>query len=455
MATGFSLHSRMNIRTIVWPIFVEQLMRMGLLTLDIFMLAQFSDDAVAAVGLTGHFIFFLIVSYMIVSSGSAILIGQHLGADSSLQAQQYAESGVLLALVLSIIIGVLFPIMSPAFIGIYQLDPAVEIFAIQYAAIIGGLSVGFSMSIMFATILRAHGFSKSPMVIQLLAGFINLVGNYIALFPPWGLPQTGLPGVAFATVISQFISAVLCWYVIKLHRIPLSFRQIFRPDFPKLKQILTLGLPNAGETLSYNLAQITIMYFIAQLGTAALAAVAIAQTLSRIIFVFAMAVGNGAQILSSYFIGQGRTQELKRNVHRYWLVGLGVSVIVTVAMIITRESISHLFSEDTLIQNLIGYLIIASLFLESGRAINLIVISALKGAGDVIFPVKVGIVSMWGIGVFLAYLFGLKWGFGVVGVWIAVGLDEWIRGIIMIVRWQNERWLGKSQVPPLVTIDVQ
>lgn len=446
MSQSHSIDARMNIRTVVWPIFVEQLMRMSLMTLDIFMLAQYSDDAVAAVGLTGHFIFFLMLSYMIVSSGSAILIGQNLGANNPKVAQQYSQNGLLLAILGSVIIGALFYFGSPAFIQVYNLEPTVETFAVQYSVIIGGLSVGISLSIMLSTILRAYGYSKSPMLIQLLAGFINLVGNYIALFPPFGLPQTGVAGVAFATVFSQLVSAIICWYIIKHHRIPISGKQVFKPDAKKLKRILKLGFPNAGESISYTMAQITIMFFVAMLGTAALAAVAIVQTLSRVIFVFSMSLGNGAQILSSYFIGQGRAQELKRNVHRYWVIGLVVSSAVTLAMILTRDGIAGIFSDDPETQRLIAILIIASLFLESGRALNLIVIAALKGAGDVVFPVQVGIVAMWGVGVLFSYLFGIYWGLGVVGVWIAVGLDEWVRGIIMIFRWQSEKWVDKIQV---------
>ncbi len=440
------ISQRMNIRTLVWPIFVEQLVRMSLMSIDVFMLAQFSEAAVAAVGLTGHFIFFLILSYTIVSSGSAVLIGQNLGASRDLQAQHYAQSGLLLAFVSAVLIGIIFYFLSPAFIHTYNLESDVETFAIQYSVITGGFSIGMSLSIMFSTILRAHGYSKSPMVIQVIAGLINLVGNYLALYPPFGWPQTGVVGVAVATVVSQLISAIICWYVIKHHQIPLSFQGIFRPKSKKLKKILKIGFPNAGESISYNVAQITIMFFVAQLGTAALAAAAVVQTLARFMFVFSLSLGSGAQILSSYYVGQQRFTELKHNVHKYWVVGMASSIFATLLMIVYREPLTAVFSDDPQTQSLIAILLIVSLFVESGRAINLIVIAALKGTGDVIFPVKIGIVAMWGIGVLFAYVLGIYWSLGLIGIWIAVGLDEWTRGIIMIYRWQKERWMSKSQL---------
>jgi putative MATE family efflux protein len=436
----------MNIKTLVWPIFIEQLMRMSLMSIDVFMLTQYSQAAVAAVGLTGHFIFFLILSYSIVSSGGAVLIGQHLGANKSQQAQEYSQNSLLLSLVSSIVIGLAFFLGSPAFIHAFNLAPDVERFATQYAVILGGLSVGMSLSIMFSSILRAYGYTKSPMVIQVIAGLINLMGNYFALYPPFGLPQTGVVGVAFATVISQIISALMCWFVIKHHKIPVIFRAIFKPELRKLKKILKIGLPNAGESISYNLAQITIMFFVAQLGTVALAAAVIVQTVARFMFVFSLSLGNGAQILSSFYVGQRRFAELKANVHKFWMLGMAISVFVTLAMIVARAPIAAIFSNDPKTQQLIALLLIVSLFLESGRAINLIVIAALKGTGDVVFPVKVGIAAMWGIGVLFAYVLGIVWAWGLVGIWIAIGLDEWTRGLIMIARWQGEKWTSKGQL---------
>ncbi len=86
-------------------------------------------------------------------------------------------------------------------------------------------------------------------------------------------------------------------------------------------------------------------------------------------------------------------------------------------------------------------LLFGSLLLESGRAFNLVFISALKAAGDVKFPVQMGILSMWGVGVVMSYVLGIHWGYGVLGAWLAVALDEWVRGLIMARRWHKQKWV--------------
>jgi len=435
-----ALDQRMNIRTIVWPIFVESLLRLSMMTIDVLMLSRYSDDAVAAVGLTGSFIFFLLLTYTIVSSGSAIVMGQALGAQQQDDATAYAQSGLLLAILLSFAVGLVFFFASSSVVALYSLEPAAHQYAVQYLTIVGSLSIGMSVSILLAVVLRAHGFSKSPMMIQMLAAAINVCGNYLALFAPFGLPETGVVGVAFSTVVSQLIAAAAGFCVLIHQRVPFSLRNTFRFDLPRLTAILKVGIPNGAEGLSYNMSQITIMFFVAQFGTAALAAVAITQTVTRFTFVFAMSVGGGAQIMASYMVGQNRSAELKSMVHRLWVIGVAVSFGSALAMVLLRAPLAAFFTSDPATQTLIGLLILASLLLEPGRAINLIVLAALKGSGDVVFPVKVGVLSMWGVGVLLAYALGLHWSWGLVGIWVAMGLDECTRGLIMIHRWHSEQW---------------
>ena len=91
-------------------------------------------------------------------------------------------------------------------------------------------------------------------------------------------------------------------------------------------------------------------------------------------------------------------------------------------------------------------MLVYSILIEFGRSLNLIYVGALKGSGDVKFPVLYGILSMWGIMVFLSWLLGLKLGMGVIGCWLGIGLDETTRGFVMLVRWKGKRWQSKALV---------
>lgn len=89
---------------------------------------------------------------------------------------------------------------------------------------------------------------------------------------------------------------------------------------------------------------------------------------------------------------------------------------------------------------------VVDVFLELGRCMNVTVGSSLKASGDYLFMFFVGIISMWGLGATVGYIFGLKLGVGVAGVFMGTATDECIRGLVLLHRWYKKKWYGKAVV---------
>ncbi|MCG9649765.1 MATE family efflux transporter [Vibrio brasiliensis] len=435
-----SIDKRMNIVALTWPLFVEILLRTALNTSDVFMLSGYSDKAVSAVGVISQLSFFLIIVSSMVSSGTGILIAQYNGSNRHQESAYVGVASIALSALVGISLSVFAVIGAYYFLPLYGLEAQVEQYAEEYLVISGAMTFNITLGIVLTTILRSNGYSRSPMVINLISGVINIVGNYIALYQPFGLPVYGVEGVAIATVFSQVIGTLILAIVVMRSDISLPFGE-FR-KIPKIiySRIVKIGVMNAGEVLSYNMAQICITFFIVQMGTASLAAFTYAQNIARLSFAFALALGQGSQIQAGYYIGRGWIDSILKLVQRYFVIGFVVSTIVTIAIYLLRDSIIPLFTTDAKIAALTTSLIAGSIILEAGRVFNLIFISALKAAGDIKFPVQMGILSMWGLGVAMSYLFGVHWGFGVFGAWMAIALDEWFRGLIMARRWRSKVW---------------
>lgn len=227
--------------------------------------------------------------------------------------------------------------------------------------------------------------------------------------------------------------------------LPFSF---LRKGFPKseLKKLLTIGIPSAGEHLAYNTSQVAITYFIASMGTIALTTKVYTINVMMFIFLFTIAIGQGTQILIGHYIGANKHQDA----YDRCIKSLKISVIVAVSMAIIVSFFSkHLlgiFTDNPEIITLGTTLIFLTIILEPGRAFNIVVINSLRAAGDVKFPVYMGILSMWGVAVTLSYVLGILFGLGLVGVWIAFIVDEWLRGILMLRRWKSRKWEKMSFV---------
>jgi len=203
-------------------------------------------------------------------------------------------------------------------------------------------------------------------------------GNYIALYQPFGLPVYGVAGVAISTVSSQIVATILMCLLIRSIGIKLPFRE-WR-DIPNTvyQRIMKIGAMNAGEVLSYNMAQMTIVYFVVQMGTSSLAAYTYMQNITRLSFAFSLALGQAGQIQTSYFIGKGWIDDILIRVQKYFLIGLLVSTSAILLIFAFRYPIISLFTQDKEIMTLFAILIGGSIFIESGRVFNLTLISLFK-----------------------------------------------------------------------------
>lgn len=433
---------------LVLPMFWESLFRMLVSSVDTFMLSSYAQEAVAGVGMVSQYMFFIQLLFNIVCIGAGIVLAQYLGAERHEDAGLITQAGAVMVLLLALLVTIFVLSGSWWLLSLYPLELQVRIYAWQYFSIFGGLgSIFIAFNMFQVMVLRTHGYTKDAMYISIIANLINVLGNSLALYGWFGLPVTGVAGVAVSSVFSQLAALIMTRTRVRSHR-SIVFRAEGWRTIPTsiYKKILKIGVPSAGEALSYNVAQIVIMAMVTTLGTYAMSAQVYAQTLVRFVFVAAMSIGNGAQIKTGYFVGAKRPEDAYRKVYLYQAVGTLISISLVFLLNVFKQPLIGIFTKVREIASVTYSMLFVSFYVETGRSVNLITIPALKGAGDVQFPVMVGIISMWGLGVLGAWFLGLHLGLGMVGVWLAVGTDETIRGIIMLFRWKSKRWMAKAIV---------
>ncbi len=459
MIKNNSIAKRMNILTITLPIFAENILKFLFSFVDMFMLSnlsingiRFGDDAVGAVGMVMSFVFFIFIFYMMVTSGASIVITQYNGAEKSEKAKQTVIASIVLSIIVGIILSVIMFFLAEPIISIYKLNEIRHGFAVSYLVVYGSFSIGLALNSIFSAILRSFGYSKDPMIINVLGNCINIFGNYCFIYGAFGFPQWGVTGVAVSTVFSQGVAAIILFMIILRKKdISFSFKEFLKIKIQTIKEILRIGIPNGGEILSYNIAMIIMNYFVAQMDFGLpladqvnLPAYNYAFLFGRFILYFSFSTGQGTQIITSYFVGAGKKDKAYHNVFRYFYFSFVLAFFLAALLSFFRKDLLHIFPMEDNVFTLCSSLILFTMLLEPGRTFNLIIINGLKGAGDVNFPVRMGIVSMWGIGVVFAFLFGVVLNLGVIGIWIGISMDEWTRGIIMYFRWRSKIWQSKA-----------
>lgn len=431
------------------PLIGEQFFRILVSSVDTFMLSSYSEAAVAGVGLVSQWVFFIQILINVVCIGSSIVLAQYLGAKKDEnELNHVAKAGFVMVLAVSAFLTVIVLTCTPFLLNNYTLEEEVYNCAKKYFMIYSGTGAIFAGISSFQTaLLRTYGYTKETLIVTIISNIINVIGNALALYGWFGLPVFGAAGVAVASTFSVFVGNILLFIMIR-RRKDIQLKLFHSQKTPRgiYKLILSIGIPTAGESLSYNLAQITIMAIISTLGTYAMDCQVYTQTIVRFVFVIAAATGNAVQIKVGYYVGAGEKDTAYKKVFKYSLVATICSLSLILLVNLVKTPIIHIFTRQDEVFALTSRMLVYSILIEFGRSLNLIYVGALKGSGDVKFPVLYGILSMWGIMVFLSWFLGLKLGLGVIGCWLGIGLDETTRGIVMLLRWKGKRWQSKALV---------
>ncbi len=427
------------------PIVAENLIRTSLLSIDQFMLYAFATDAAAAMSATSQLSFFLQLLYQMPAQGASILVAQKLGAGRREEAESYALGGIALVGLFSVFVSLAYATLAGPAVSLFDLEPEVHRLAVSFLAIYGGLSAFMALNIAQAAILRAWGHTRDAMVANVAALACTIGGNYVALFGPFGLPVLGLRGVALANVLGQAVALVILSLAIRRRGIRLRWGRLGRLPGSVVGGILEIGVPTAGENISYNLSQVVITGIVSTMGTAALDASGLVISIVRYVFTFGVSIGAAAQIRVGWLVGAGRASVAKASMWRWLAMAASVAFCLAVALNLLKGRIVPLFTEDPTIVGLVTSIFALALVYEPGRCMNTVVIPGLKGAGDVRFPVMMGMVFNWSIAVTGAFLLGKVLGLGLFGVFAAMASDEWVRGLVILKRWSGGRWMRSRE----------
>ncbi|MCZ8520417.1 MULTISPECIES: MATE family efflux transporter [Paenibacillus] len=439
----------LSLFAVTWPIFVDSVLRMMLGTADVYMLSRISDQVTGAVGLANEIIVFCILMFGFVGIGTSVAVAQFLGAGRKEEASRISALAITINLIFGVIISLSLVVFGEPLMRLMNLAPEQTAIAKQYLTIIGSFIWVEALSYAISSVIRSNGHTREIMFVTLGVNLIHVAGNYVLIFGHFGLPELGVTGAAVSTVVSRLIGlAVLVAILYRRIPSPIRLRDYAAFNGTYVKQILHIGLPSAGEHLSWQSQHMMIVSFINLIGTAALSTHVYVMNVSNYFMALGMAIGMGTEIIIGHMVGAGET---KAAYHKL-LKSLRFAFLLTAAVVgitaLFREDLMGMFTSNAEIIAMGSGILLLSIILEPGRTFNLVVINSLRAAGDARFPVLMGILSMWGVAVPLAYVLGIRMGMGLLGVWIAFTVDEWLRGLIMLLRWRSRAWEGKAFVQP-------
>lgn len=440
---------KLSLFAVTWPIFIDSVLRMMLGTADVFMLSRISDQAAGAIGLANEIIAFCILMFGFVGIGTSVAVTQYLGAGKPETASRVSALAITMNLIFGLVVSAVIAGVGEQVMRLMHLDSALIGVANRYLMIIGAFLWVEAVSYAVSSIIRAHGYTRDVMYVTLGVNIVHVTGNYLLIFGHFGFPELGVTGAAISTVVCRMIGlAVLLVLLYRRVSSPIRLKDYADFDKTRVKQVLSIGLPAAGEHLAWQSQYMMIMSFINIIGQTALSAHIYVYNVSAYFMALAMAIGMGTEIIVGHMVGAGELQAAYRRLLRSLRISLLLTFAVVVVAALFREGLIGLFTDSREIIAAGSAIFLLSIVLEPGRTFNLVVINSLRAAGDARFPVLMGVMSMWGVCVPLAYWLGIHWQMGLLGIWIAFAVDEWLRGILMLIRWRSRAWEKKALVRP-------
>ncbi|HDD62073.1 MAG TPA: MATE family efflux transporter [Chloroflexi bacterium] len=432
------------------PIMLQNLIFSSLNLVDGVMIGQLGESAVAAVGIANQIFFLVSLLFFGIGSGSAIFAAQYWGRKDTERIQSVLGLSLLMSIggaVLFSLVAILLPVQV---ISIYSKDPAVISQGSVYLQIVAFSYVVTAITNSFAFVLRSTENVKLPLLTSLVALSLNTLMNYGLVLGNFGLPSLGVKGAAIATIVSRLIEVVLLLLIIYRRKLPVAAKLPALLNFKilSIKKFFNTTLPVIATEIIWSFGITTYNMVYARIGTESIAAVNIAGTLDRIIFVVFIGMGNACAIMIGNRIGAQENELATDYAKKYLLLGaIGASALGLIMFLFVTPLLSFYKVSAATIDLTVKLIGLMALSLPV-RSLNLILlIGVLRAGGDtrVAFFIDAG--SVWVVGVPMAFIGAYVLGLPVHWVYLMVLADEAVKLVFGLYRFFSQRWINYLVAP--------
>lgn len=434
------------------PAIMAQIASVCMQYIDASMVGQLGADDSASIGLVSSSIWLLCSIGMAVNVGFTVLMAQKIGARKYVSARNLLKLAFLVCLAASLLLagaGILVSDILPVWLGG---NSEINRGASEYFLIFTSALPVLILNALSSGMLQSSGNMKLPSLLNMLMCLLDVVFNYLLIFPSREISfggfslvipgcDLGIRGAALGTVAAEAVTFALMLFFL-LFRTPqlqLHREEKFIFSSRLVRRAFLISLPVGFDHLAMCLAMVVSMMIVAPLGTVPIATHSFAITAESFCYMAGYGIAAAATTMVGQSIGARRSDLA---VSFAWLVtGLGVSIMTAagILMFIFAPLMMGLLSPVAEIRNLGAEVLRIEAFAEPLFGASIVAAGALRGAGDTFFPSLINFISMWFVRIPLSLLLASYYGF--YGIWVAMCIELCIRGLLFLYRLKRGKWL--------------
>ena len=432
---------RWRVFQLAWPVILENLLQTSLGIVDTIMVGRLGANALAGVGTSQQFLFFLIAVLSAVSIGSSIMAAQAIGAKDLSTARRIAKQSLIWALAIAAPLAILGSIFSHSLLQILGVTDAVADIGGNYLGIT--MLTGIVLVVPFTAggVLRGAGDTRTPLYATMCANVVNIIVAYVLIFGAFGFPNLGASGSAWGAASGRLVSCGILLFALWHGRVGLTIRgrNGWRPERILLRRVISLGAPAAIEQIALSAGFLVLITVVARLGTESLAAQPIIGTLLSVSFLPGFGFGIAATALVGQRVGARNPAEGERAAiiaiqgAVIWMAALGL------LFALFRTPLVSIFTAQPGVVALAAECLIPLGLMQPIWGIGIVTSGALRGAGNTRFPLIMTTCMIWGT-VVLAIITTTVFNAGLLVVWCGFLVTAPITAYLVWRRFRRGDW---------------
>ena len=436
-----------TILALAWPTMLEQLMQTAVQYIDTAMVGSLGTQATAAVGATST------VNWLIGSSVSALGVGflsfiaQAYGAKD----KEAASKAVMQAVIVTVVCGAFFTALTLGLSGIIpvwmQVDESIRVLAGQYFFILYLPMLPRAASIIFGTVLRAAGDTKTPMKIGVGVNLINVCLNFLLIYPTreiggFTVPGAGMGviGAAIASAVAFTFGGVAITVVLWRHPLVSPKGQRFRPDWQILRPCLKVAMPNMLQRFGTSLGYVAFASMINALGDVATAAHTIANTVESAFYIPGYGMQTAAATLAGNAYGARDRQRLSELARMFIPIEVILMILSGGALFVAAPALMGIFSKSPEVIALGTTVLRMVAVSEPCYGFSIIIEGMMLGVGNTREPFFYNILGMWGVRIVGTFLCTTFFAGGLVAAWGCMIAHNLLLFVLFLICYLRGRW---------------
>ena len=435
------------ILALAWPTMLEQLLHTAVQYIDTAMVGSLGTAATASVGATTT------VNWLIGSTVSAVGVGflsfisQAMGVGDREKARRAVSQSVIAVLLLGVAFTALTLSLSGAVPVWMQVDESIRPLASQYFFILYLPMLPRCASIIFGTVLRAAGDTKTPMRVGLVVNAVNVALNFFLIYPTrqiFGVTvfgaDMGVIGAGAASAIAYAVGGVLVTVAVFRHPVISPKGISIKPDKEILIPCLKVALPNACQRFGTSLGYVAFASMVNALGEVATAAHTIANTVESAFYIPGYGMQSAAATLTGNEYGAKNVEGIRTLGRMLLLIEVLLMILSGGLLFIFAPSMISIFSSDAEVIALGAVVLRMVALSEPFYGVSIVIEGMLQGMGKTVVPFATNVTGMWLIRIVGTFICTVLLGFGLVSAWACMILHNLMLCAVFVVYYLSGKW---------------